>query len=344
MEQNKNQEAWRLLDEASKINDPATKAETDKLENLLKQAREAADDPHEESFAHKHEDLTDVVSWSNERHKTWSWAIIGGALLGVLLLWWLTSSKNKDVEQEKQKLEKVEAWNQPCDTVITYESCGEMNWLGMYDSPNKYKAHQLARAKYRVEGLKNDIAKADSMEYYAAHKEEYEKSLKEWEPRFDEINNMSFEELKEAAVKDAKSDIKSVKSGANFVLALLIIVLILIPLYIWTGYPHGYEITASRTREKVLTWVRKIGFGLAGLFFGAGLVFKFFPDETPRQRRERSGFSNDTGTKGTNLLFKGLLMLAGAIILAFVSIFIMLVEVIAGLKSKIRTAKTPSVA
>ena len=194
MEQNKNQEAWRLLDEASKINDPATKAETDKLENLLKQAREAADDPHEESFAHKHEDLTDVVSWSNERHKTWSWAIIGGALLGVLLLW---CSKNKDVEQEKQKLEKVEAWNQPCDTVITYESCGEMNWLGMYDSPNKYKAHQLARAKYRVEGLKNDIAKADSMEYYAAHKEEYEKSLKEWEPRFDEINNMSFEELKE---------------------------------------------------------------------------------------------------------------------------------------------------
>ena len=98
MEQNKNQEAWRLLDEASKINDPATKAETDHLENLLKQAREVADDPHEESFAHEHEDLSDLVAWSNQRHKTWSWAIIGGALLGIFLLWWLTNSKNEDVD------------------------------------------------------------------------------------------------------------------------------------------------------------------------------------------------------------------------------------------------------
>ena len=144
------------------------------------------------------------------------------------------------------------------------------------------------------------------------------------------------------AVKDAKNDIKKVKGGANFVLTLLIIVIILIPLYIWTGYQHGYEITASRRREKVLSWIRKIGFGIAGFFFGAGLVFKFFPDETPRQKRERKGFSNETGTKGTNLLFKGLLMLAGAIVLAFVSIFIMLVEVIAGVKSKIRNAKTAS--
>ena len=343
MEQNKNQEAWRLLDEASKINDPATKAETDHLENLLKQAREAADDPHEESFAHEHEDLTEVVSWSNKRHKTWSWAIIGGAVLGVLLLWWLTSSKNEDVDKEKQKLEKVEAWSQPCDTVITYESCGkDISRVGMYDTPNKYKAYKLSVAKNRVEDYKESIAKADSMEYYAAHKSEYEKSLKEWEPKFDEINNMSYDKLKEAAVKDAKSDIKGVKSGANFVLALLIIVIILIPLYIWTGDQHGYEMTASRRREKVLSWVRKIGFGIAGLFFGAGLVFKFFPDETPRQKRERKGFSNETGTKGTNLLFKGLLMLAGAIVLAFVSIFIMLVEVIAGVKSKIRNAKTTS--
>jgi hypothetical protein len=35
-------------------------------------------------------------------------------------------------------------------------------------------------------------------------------------------------------------------------------------------------------------------------------------------------------------------MLAGAIILAFVSIFIMLVEVIAGLKHKLRNIKTVS--
>ncbi|MCR5013236.1 MAG: DUF4064 domain-containing protein [Bacteroidales bacterium] len=337
MEENKNKEAWRLLDEASKINEPATKAETDHLEKLLTQAREAADDPHEESFAHKHEDLTDVVTWSNGRHKTWSWAIIGGALLGVLLLWWLTSSKNSDVDKEKQKLQKVEAWTQPCDTVITYESCGEVvTRLGMYDTPNKYKAYKLAYAKERVEDLKANIGKADSMEYYAANKAENEKTLKEWEPKFDEINNMSYEKLKEAAVKDAKSDIKGVKSGANFILALLIIVLVLIPLYIWTGYQRGYEITASRTREKILSWVRKIGFSVAGIFFGAGLVFKFFPDETPRERSQRKGFSNDTGKTGTNLLFKGLLMLVGAIILAFVSIFIMLVETIAGLKIRLR--------
>ena len=341
MEQNYlNQEAWGLLDEAAKHQEPTTKVETDQMNNLLNQAKEKAENPHEESFAKRHAELADEVAWANARHRTWSWAIIGGALLGICLLWWLSSSKSEDVDKMKQRLEMVKAWDQSLDTVITYESCGDDYYRSekVYASPNKYKAYRLAWAKYQIEYNKECVGKADSVEYFTAHRADYEKKLREWEPKFDEINGMTLEKLQDEAMKDAKDDIKGVKGGANFVLFLLIVVIVLIPLYIWTGYPMGYEINASRTREKILTWVRKVGFGIAGFFFGAGLVYKFFSDDYSKSSsyNRNQGFSNDTGTKGANLVFKGILMLIGAVILAFVSIFIMLIEVIAGVKSKIR--------
>ena len=60
---------------------------------------------------------------------------------------------------------------------------------------------------------------------------------------------------------------------------MMLLVLALIGLYIWTGYPYGYELTRTRTRDKILSWIRKAGFWLAGICFGTGLAAKLFADD-----------------------------------------------------------------
>ena len=361
---NVNQEAWRLIDEASCVsslvteNDrkrgevnaenmyPTTKEETDRMDSLLNQAREAAEDPREERFAQRYAELTDVVSWSNSRHKTWSWALIAGALLGVLLLWWWTNSRDKDIDFNQHWVSTVEAWI-PCDTTITYEQCSadvSAPYEVTMSSANKYKANKLAKIKSDIQTREKWIAETqetavkdntkENRETADSNADKYGKEIKQLHKEFDEVAKWSFDDAKNDALKWTNVGVDNAKGKANRILILLIIVIVLIPLYIWTGYNYGYDITASRKRQKFLTWVRKVGFALAGFFFGAGLVFKFFND-TYVDSNGRRYRDDSTGTQGTNLFFKGLLMLVGAIIFAFVSIIIMLVEVVAGLKNKL---------
>ena len=366
---NVNQHAWRLLDEASCVsslvseNDrkrgevtvenmyPTTKEETDRMDTLLNQAREAAEDPREEQFKERYAELTDIVSWSNSRHKTWSWAIIAGALLGVLLLWWWSSSRDKDIAFNQQYVDIVEAWT-PCDTTITYEQCSadvSTPYEVTMSSANKYKAGKLAKLKNSIQTREKWIAETqetaakdktkENRETAKSYEERYGKEIKQMRKEFDEVAKWSFDDAKSDALKMTNVGVDNAQGKANRILTLLIIVIALIPLYIWTGYNYGYDITASRKRQKFLAWVRKVGFALAGFFFGAGLVFKFFND-TYVDSYGRRYKDDSTGTQGSNLFFKGLLMLVGAIILAFVSILIMLVEVIAGLGNKLRTSKS----
>ena len=216
-------------------------------------------------------------------------------------------------------------------------------------SANKYKANKLAKIKSDIQTREKWIAETqetaakdntkenrETADFYA---DKYGKEIKQLHKEFDEVAKWSFDDAKNDALKWTNVGVDNAKGKANRILILLIIVIVLIPLYIWTGYNYGYDITASRKRQKFLTWVRKVGFALAGFFFGAGLVFKFFND-TYVDSNGRRYRDDSTGTQGTNLFFKGLLMLVGAIILAFVSIFIMLVEVVAGLRNKLGTKGT----
>ena len=115
-------------------------------------------------------------------------------------------------------------------------------------------------------------------------------------------------------------------------------------LYIWTGNPYGYEITNSRVRNKILTWIRKIGFWLAGICFGTGLVAQLFADDNLVEyvyssgRREVRREADVAGT-AMNVMWKIFLLVAGVIIFIGISMFIMIMEGLFGLPAKLREIK-----
>ena len=372
MEENKtiNQEALRLLDEAaftsSKVKKrehkdgvvsednmyPASKAETDRMEDLLRQAKQAADDVNEEEFRNKYDQLNDIVQWSNQRHRTWSWGLIAGALVCALILLIARNSDKKDAEMRKANLAQVEAWT-PCDTTITWESSAEKsNYDICRTNANNWKAYRLAELKFRCLDNQKQIEtyqkkadtastqeKKDNYLKQIAHNEE--QSVKH-RAQFDSIAAMDYEQVKQDAINYHTNMVEYANSSAGSKVGFIIFLIVLIALYIWTGYPYGYELTRTRTRDKILGWVRKVSFWLAGVFFGGGLLMQLFaPDNLVEYvysngRRETRREADIAGT-ASNAMIKIIMMGIGIFIFCFISILLMLIETIGGLRSTITT-------
>jgi len=371
MEENTiNQKAWELLEEAKMTSSlvkkkerasgvvkedhmyPSTKQETDRMADLLQQAKAAADDPNEASFSEKYNLLNEIVEWSYARYRTWQWSIVAGVVLLALLLLWGRSSNKENVEAAKANLATVEAWT-PCDTTLTWEECDSVGipYQEEFTTANKYKAYQLGELKSRylhhTESAANLKAQADTitnkdskesrLKSSKNHLERAEKNRAE----FDELASMKFEQVQKVAKKDAKERISDSKGSYLF---FIIFCLVLIALYIWTGYAYGYDITRSRIRDKILTWIRNIGFTLAGFFFGGGLAMQLFAPDYIVKTTYANGTTSthregDIGGTAMNAMFKFIMMAIGVFIFIGVSLFIMLVETIGGVKHKIRDLK-----
>ena len=372
MEENRtiNQEAMRLLDEAaftsSKVKKrerkdgvvseenmyPASKAETDRMTELLHQAEQVADDVNEEEFRNKYDQLNDIVQWSNQRHRTWSWGLIVGALVCALILLIARNSDKKDAELRKANLAQVEAWT-PCDTTITWENSAEKsNYDICRTNANNWKAYRLSEYKSRCIGNQKSIENYQKMadtastqekkESYLKQKAHYEEESVKNRARFDSVAAMKYEQVKQDALNYHQDRVDSANSSAGSKVGFIIFLLVLIALYIWTGYPYGYELTRTRTRDKILGWVRKISFWLAGVFFGTGLLMQLFaPDNLVEYvysngRRETRREADIAGTT-TNVMIKFIFMAIGLFIFCFISILLMLIETIGGLRSTIVT-------
>ncbi len=372
MEENKqiNQEAMQLLDEAaftsSKVKKrerkdgvvseenmyPASKAETEKMKSLLRQAEKVVEDPNDEEFRTRYDQLNDIVQWSNQRHRTWSWGLIAGALVCALLLLIARNSDKKDAELRKANVAQVEAWT-PCDTTITWENSAEKsNYDICRTNANNWKAYRLSEYKFRhldnlkqIETFQHRADTASTQE----KKDSYLKYVKDYEEKsvknrtcFDSIAAMKYDEVKQDALNYFNDRVESANSSAGTKVGFIIFLVVLIALYIWTGYPYGYELTRTRTRDKILGWVRKVSFWLAGLFFGSGLMMQLFaPDNLVEYvynngRRETRREADIAGT-ASNAIIKIILMGIGLFIFCFISIFLMLIETIGGLRSTIAT-------
>lgn len=340
-----NEQVGQLLDQADF--NPTNREELDRMDDLLKQAEASVQDSVDEHFREKLESLKGLADWSRLRHRTWLWQIIAGSIVGIGLLWYFNGKREKEAEFNREFWEaKVEAWT-PCDTTITYAQCSDnVDGIEEYASPCKWKAYQLAwykniivdKEKY-LEEHKNDT---EPTEYVQQCRRRFPEEIANSRKKFDEIAAMNGEQVK-ALVMETEQHATAKKEGrAKRMVVYMIIVALMIPLYIWTGYAYGYEITRSRRRNKILDWVRKVGFGLAGIFFAGGLAAKLLPDKDVDYvyRNADGGFVRSERVKEFDhgniwiMGWKVILMVAGIFIFAFVSIFIMLVEVIAGLKNK----------
>lgn len=365
--ENSNYEAWAKLDEAmftsSQIKQsereagetdmeniyPVSLAETRKMERLLNEAIEVADDPNDPDFRERHNRLSEVVAWSLERNRTWRWQIILGTIIAACIVYYFNTQDKERAQEAKANVESVQQWT-PQDTTLVYAKLPKSGYIdNYYASANKYKLYQLAHYKSLIESAAANIdyykQKADTCTD-AKKKQALEKNMaackenmaKDQEA-YKRYEKMTYAELKEDALAQAKASVESRESSRRTTLAWLAFLIVVIPLYIITGYPRGYVLTRHKKQDKILSFVRKAGFTIAAFFFGAGVAMALLPDMVV-ERRYASGRTERT-TEGNmaNIIVLGIkaaLIVVGVVIFSFVSVLIISVETCSRLVDVIR--------
>ena len=363
----RNAEAWDHLDEAmftsSLISDkerekgvvddgediyPRTKEEALHMDEELKLAMETAQEPDEENFAERYGMLREIVDWSLKRHSTWKWSLIAGALLGAGIFYYFKKDQEEDIRRAKIEREQVKEWH-PIDVAQTpFDKCPDSHANNAYSlrltAADKYKMYKLIDLKSSVEynqkssqeyGQRADTAKlAENKEKYLKSQKSYAETAVQKRAEYDSINAMDFKQIHEMAQQDLARRVESEQSHGNTLYGYMVYLLILIPLYIITGYPHGYSITRHRRRSGCMNIFRKVGFGIASFCFGAGLAMSLLPDDIVKTTYSDGHTETRNDSNPANLVILALkfgLMIVGAFIFCFVASVIMTIETFYGL-------------
>ena len=325
---------------------PVSLSEANTMENLVNQAEQKADDPTNSDFRTRVNELRDVISYSRAKHRTWKWSVIFGAILSACIMWYFGSDNQDSADREQKVLQQVENW-QKQDTMVTYAqlSIQDRIYSNNYSSANAYKVTKLIMLKQNAESdlksAKEYIQKADTAstkdkkKAYLENAERCKKSAKTCRNGFDAIAKMKFDDIHKMAIKEKKGDLKYKQKDATKYYTYMVFLVILIPLYIISGYSYGYMIYRHRRQQGFMRWVRKVGFTIASFFFGTGLLMNLLPDDIVKYTYSNGRTETRSEMNGANFVIIALkigLMIAGVVIFCFVSVFIMVIETITGLK------------
>ena len=368
MDEQKNLAAWECLDQALftsshvKAKDlekgstdwenvyPVSKEETDKMKNLVDEAVRKADDPSDSFFRERVSDLREIISYSYSKHRTWKWSLIFGSIIAACIFWYFGNLDKEDAQKYAKDVTLVENWKK-ADTTITYDKLDASSELSyqLYErrvqSANAYKLmklHDLKRnAESYREGMKTakhsaDTAKLDkNIESYKKRMAECEEKMEKYQDEFDEVADMNFDEIQKMALKDTQGLVDDINDSASTKTGWMIYLIILIPLYIISGYPRGYVISAHRRQHGFMRTLQKIGFAVASFFFGSGLLMSLLPDSIVEYHYTSGRVETRNEGNPVNIVILGIkfgLMIAGVLIFCFVSVLIMTIETISGLK------------
>ena len=368
MDEQKNLAAWECLDQALftsshvKAKDmekgstdwdnvyPVSKEETDKMKALVDEAVRKADDPSDSFFRERMSDLREIISYSYSKHRTWKWSLIFGSIIAACIFWYFGNQDKEDAQKYAKDVTLVENWKK-ADTTITYDKLDASSELSyqLYErrvqSANAYKLmklHDLKRnAESYREGMKTakhsaDTAKLDkNIESYKKRMAECEEKMEKYQDEFDEVADMNFDEIQKMALKDTQGLVDDINDSASTKTGWMIYLIILIPLYIISGYPRGYVISAHRHQHGFMRTLQKIGFAVASFFFGSGLLMSLLPDSIVEYHYTSGRVETRNEGNPVNIVILGIkfgLMIAGVLIFCFVSVLIMTIETISGLK------------
>lgn len=368
MDEQKNLAAWECLDQALftsshvKAKDmekgstdwdnvyPVSKEETDKMKDLVDEAVRKADDPSDSFFRERVSDLREIISYSYSKHRTWKWSLIFGSIIAACIFWYFGNQDKEDAQKYAKDVTLVENWKK-ADTTITYDKLDASSELSyqLYErrvqSANAYKLmklHDLKRnAESYREGMKTakhsaDTAKLDkNIESYKKRMAECEEKMEKYQDEFDEVADMDFDEIQKMALKDTQGLVDDINDSASTKTGWMICLIILIPLYIISGYPRGYVISAHRRQHGFMRTLQKIGFAVASFFFGSGLLMSLLPDSIVEYHYTSGRVETRNEGNPVNIVILGIkfgLMIAGVLIFCFVSVLIMTIETISGLK------------
>lgn len=361
-----NDDALDLLDEAmftsslitdkerknGRVNDwdsvfPTSREETERMEQLLDKAEDVVEDPTEQAYAERLSDLRDVVDWSKKCHRSWTWKLIAGALVGAGIFYYFENDQKDDIERAKADLAAVQAWDST-EVALNVGDVSAEYKDGHYNdrltSPKNFKMYELSQIKSYKEYQEKEAVRVQAMADTTKAEELKEKRLQsvvehkeravKYQAEYDSVAQFNTAQIKAYALERESKWVDSQKNYGRRLHNFMIYLFILIPLYIITGYPRGYTLTKSRKRTGCLTAFRKIGFGLATFFFGTGLAMSFLPDDVVKYHY--SDGHTETRTEGNAgnfliLFMKFGLMIVGAFLFAFVASFIMTIETALGL-------------
>lgn len=368
MDEQKNLAAWECLDQALftsshvKAKDmekgstdwdnvyPVSKEETDKMKDLVDEAVRKADDPSDSFFRERVSDLREIISYSYSKHRTWKWSLIFGSIIAACIFWYFGNQDKEDAQKYAKDVTLVENWKK-ADTTITYDKLDASSELSyqLYErrvqSANAYKLMKLHDLKKNAEsyreGMKTakhsaDTAKLDkNIESYKKRMAECEEKMEKYQDEFDEVADMNFDEIQKMALKDTQGLVDDINDSASTKTGWMIYLIILIPLYIISGYPRGYVISAHRRQHGFMRTLQKIGFAVASFFFGSGLLMSLLPDSIVEYHYTSGRVETRNEGNPVNIVILGIkfgLMIAGVLIFCFVSVLIMTIETISGLK------------
>lgn len=370
MDEQNNLAAWECLDQALftsshvKAKDiekgstqwdnvyPVSAEETNQMEALVEEACQKADDKSEPAFVERVNDLRDIIIYSRKKHRTWKFSLIIGSIIAACIFWYF-GNQDKELAQEYAKdVALVENWKKT-DTTITYQNLKvsderdiiNQNYCNRLNSANQYKYYKLFDIKRNTESClsagKSCKTKADTASTAERKKSllksavDWEKSAEKHRAEFDEIVKYGFDEVKDMALKETQRQVDYNNHSANKKVAWMIYLVILIPLYIISGYPKGYMISRHRRQHGFMQGLQKWGFRVAYFFFGNGLLMSLLPDNIVKYTYADGRTETRRETDPTNLgivAMKFGLMIIGVFIFCFISVFIMTIETITGLK------------
>jgi hypothetical protein len=327
---------------------PRTKAETEQMESLLQKANAVVEDATNQEYSERYKALSEVVDWSKKRHASWTWKLIAGALLGAGIFYYFYYDQQKDIAQAKVDQEQVNQWKEISVEEVPYSVCptehAKDDYAMRLTSAEKYKIYKLIDLKTSTESYEKTAKEYQQQADTAKIQENKDKFLQraeastenavKYRAQYDSINAMDFIQIHAMAISDMDKHVGSQESWGNTLYGYMIFLLVLIPLYIITGYPHGYTITRHRRRSGCLNIFRKVGFGLASFCFGTGVAMNLLPDyvekTTYSDGTTRTEKKSDIGNIFIIVLKVGL-MIVGAFIFCFVASLIMMIETIVGL-------------
>ncbi|MCL2511747.1 MAG: hypothetical protein FWF09_06825 [Bacteroidales bacterium] len=297
---------------------PVTLEETLQMEDLLNQSSEAVTDRSDTVLMDALAEMRGIIDWSKTRQWNFNWGIIAGVFLFVCFLWYNASKAKEGVENQKATLALIEKG----DAAVLDKHKADL--LRRDSTSIHYSMSSIAGYKKELDS--ENLDKSQKKEY-ANRIKGYEKDIAKKQERIDKLKAADMDGAQKILVQAHKKDLKSAKRERRSKVMSTLFWLLLIPLYVVAERPYGYMISKNRLESRILGWIRKAMFWLAGgLFAGAAAL-----QVTETVTTWSDGSKTSDNDAMPILFLKCLLIGAAAIIFVFTSIALMIYSTISGL-------------
>ncbi len=293
-------------------------------------------------------ELSSALDYAGERHWTFKWQIILGAIVSVALLYWLSGSKEEDIAEQATLVETVKTW-QEGDTVIPMTAFKNTNnivsdlYAVRYESPAKFKAYNLYKigtGYYNHEEVikvyERDAQNSSDPEVRERNRKRAEEkkanlpqAQKESKEQYDKLSAMSFAELQEMALGEVETKLSVEASSGRTVKFWLWFLGICIPLYVFACRPYGYTINKYTAEAKTLNAIQRIGLWVSGGLAAGAAALQFTTIIT--KWSDGTTTKSDDGMGPAIAVAKIALLVAALLVFCFTCSFIMAYATIAGL-------------